>query len=151
MPCDVRLLSPGDEPVLAKLARQESDFDLAGRGRPREPLPAELRDFLADPHSLCWIAESGGAVVGFLSCQLLRRRAEAPELLLYEIGVRAAARRRGVGRALIRAMDDWMREHAVEEVWLLADNPEAVEFYRDSGFAVADGQATYMTRHRTAG
>jgi len=33
------------------------------------------------------------------------------------------------------------------EVWVLADNDDAVAFYRACGFDIADGQATYMTRN----
>ena len=45
-------------------------------------------------------------------------------------------------------MTAWMDAHDVDEVWLLADNDGAVAFYRACGFAVPDGQATYMTRER---
>ncbi len=146
----IRRLGAGDEAVLAHLARADADFDIDGRGHARAPLAADAaRAFLADDHVLVWIAESDGdAVLGFLSCQLVRRRAAPPELLLYEIGVRAAARRRGIGRALLDAMGAWMRAHAVDEVWVLADNDGAVAFYAACGFAVSDGPAIYMTRER---
>jgi ribosomal protein S18 acetylase RimI-like enzyme len=142
----VRRIGSGDEAVLELLARDESDFDVAGRSAAR-PLPAEAaRDFLADDNVLFWIAEAAGDVIGFLSCQLVRRRADAPELLLYEIGVRQAQRRRGVGRALMAAMDAWMHAHAVAEVWVLADNEDAVTFYRACGFLVAREAPVYLTR-----
>ena len=143
----IRRLEPGDEEQLDLIARDEADFDIAGRSAARAPLAeAEARAFLADPNVLVWIAEKGDDVLGFLSCQLIRRRAEPPELLLYEIGVRAASRRHGVGRALVCAMNDWMRASEVTEVWVLADNDDAVAFYRACGFAVSQEQATYLTR-----
>ena len=43
-------------------------------------------------------------------------------------------------------MERWMREHGVNEVWVLADNPGAVEFYRACGLGVEDEQPVYMTR-----
>jgi ribosomal protein S18 acetylase RimI-like enzyme len=107
----VRRLGASDPAVLAALARDEADFDVAGRSAPRAALhDAAARAFLADDNVLFWVAEGAGgedtgAVIGFLSCQLVRRRADAPELLLYEIGVRAAHRRSGIGRALVAAMD----------------------------------------------
>lgn len=143
----IRRLTSDDEEILALLARDDEDFDVDDRGKERAPLPSAVaRQFLGDANVLVWIAEEGAAVVGFLSCQLVRRRADAPELLLYEIGVREAHRRRGVGRALVDTMSTWMSAHAVAEVWVLADNNGAVAFYRACGFAVPDGQATYMTR-----
>jgi hypothetical protein len=41
-----------------------------------------------------------------------------------------------------------MDTHDVDEAWVLADDDGAVAFYRACGFAVPDGQATYMTRER---
>ncbi|MGZ3408021.1 MAG: N-acetyltransferase family protein [Polyangia bacterium] len=147
MGVSIRRLGSDDAPILALLARDDEDFDVDDRGEARAPLPAAAaRAFLDDPNVLFWIAEEAGVVAGFLSCQLIRRRADAPELLLYEIGVRAAHRRRGVGRALADTMSAWMRANAVTEVWVLADNDGAVAFYRACGFTVPAGQATYMTR-----
>lgn len=144
----IRRIGPDDEAVLALLARDEPDFDIDERSQPSAPLPAaEARAFLGDPNVLFWIAERDHDVVGFLSCQLVRRRDQPAELLLYEIGVRAAQRRHGVGKALIAAMNEWMAAHDVVEVWLLADNPGAVAFYRACGFGDDESHAaTYMTR-----
>lgn len=144
----IRRIGPDDEAVLALLARDEPDFDLDDRSAPSVPLPAAAaRAFLGDANVLFWIAESADDVVGFLSCQIVRRRDEPAELLLYEIGVRAAQRRHGVGRALVAAMNAWMAAHHVVEVWVLADNPGAVAFYRACGFSDDESHAaTYMTR-----
>jgi ribosomal protein S18 acetylase RimI-like enzyme len=140
---NVRRLQEDDHALLALLAASEEDFDVAGRSESRAPLAEEeARAFLKN--ALFWVAEKGGELWGFLSCQLIRKRAEAPELLLYEIGVREAHRRHGVGRALLAAMDEWMKANSIEQVWVLADNPGAVAFYRACGFSVED--ATYMTR-----
>jgi aminoglycoside 6'-N-acetyltransferase I len=143
----IRRLGSDDDAILALLARDEADFDLADRSHARAPLPRDdARAFLGDANVLFFVAERDGAVVGFLSCQLIRRRDQAPELLLYEIGVRAAQRRRGIGRALVDAMSAWMAAHDLVEVWLLADNPGAIAFYRACGFIVGEDDATYMTR-----
>jgi len=146
----VRRLGSGDEPVLAMLAREDAAFDLDDRGAPRRPLDrAAAAAYLADPDVLHWVAEDAGAVVGHLLCLVQPRRSgDRLELLLYEIGVRSTHRRRAVGRRLIGAMDGWMTEHAVAEVWVLADNPGAEAFYRACGFERDDPQPTYMTRRR---
>jgi ribosomal protein S18 acetylase RimI-like enzyme len=147
-PFTVRRLGPGDEAVLALLAREDQDFDLDGRLEPRTPLDAErARRYLANPAVLHWVAERRGEVLGGLSCLLVPLRSDAgEELLLYEIGVRRAWRRHGVGRALLDGMEHWMREHQVAEVWVLADNPGAVEFYRECGFTVEAPQPVYLMR-----
>ena len=148
MAVTVRPLAADEDAILALLARDDADFDVEERSAAKEPLARDdARAFLADANVLFWVVESEGDVVGFLSCQLVRRRAAPPELLLYEIGVRAAQRRHGVGRALVAAMDAWMRARDVREVWVLADNDVAIAFYRACGFEIPDGQATYMTRN----
>jgi ribosomal protein S18 acetylase RimI-like enzyme len=146
----VRRLGPGDEALLALLAREDEDFDMAGRGGGRQPLPAEAASaYLADAQVLHWVAEEGGVVVGHLQCHLLRRRTgDSLEVLLFEIGVRSARRRQGVGRALVRTLDAWMDEASVRECWVLADNDDAVAFYRACGFSAFAPVPTYMTRLR---
>ncbi len=144
----IRRLEPGDEPILAMLANEDADFDLKGRGEPLKPLePEAARRYLENPAVLHWIAAEGEMIVGDLYClHLPLRSGAASELLLYEIGVRTLWRRRGVGRALLNEMERWMRENRVDEVWVLADNPGAVDFYRACGFSTDDSMAVYMTR-----
>ena len=150
----IRRLGPSDEPLLRALALEDADFDIEGRGGDRAPVsPEDGRGFLSDPAVMFWVAEEparGGAsreIVGFLHCQLVRKRAgEASELLLYEIGVRARARRRGVGGTLLEAMRAYMGAHGIAEVWVLADNPGATAFYTASGFEAAEAQPVYLTR-----
>jgi ribosomal protein S18 acetylase RimI-like enzyme len=146
----IRRLGPGDEPTLALLALNDADFDLDGRSEAASPLSADAaRDYLADRGILHWVAEVDGAVAGFLVCYHLRLRAdEAAEVLFYEIGVHHGHRRRGVGRALVATLQAWMDERGIAETWVLADNPGAVAFYRACGFAIPEGDATYMTHRR---
>ena len=132
----IRRLSPGDEPVLAVIAREAPDFDLAGRTSSETALaPRDAAEYLADASVLHWVAEQDGRVVGELLCHLLRLPSgTGRELLLYSIGVRESHRRQGVGRALVRVMLRWMRDEGVPEVWVLADNPGAEAFYAACGF-----------------
>src|SRR5262249_34859263 len=90
----IRRLGPGDEPVLAVLAREAPEFDLAGRTAPEQPSSASLAAaYLGDPTVLHWIAEEDERVIGELLCHLLRLPCEdRRELLLYSMGVREADR-----------------------------------------------------------
>jgi len=159
MTFSIRRLASGDEAVVTLLAKQEADFDLDERGEPLQLLtPEAARDYLADPNVLHWVAEEvadeaaeGAAaakvVVGHLLCHQLRMRAATPaELVLYEIGVRSRARRRGIGRALIDTALGWMKEHKMKAIWVLADNEGAIAFYRACGFSDDQGTAVYMLR-----
>jgi ribosomal protein S18 acetylase RimI-like enzyme len=144
----IRRLGPGDEAVLAGLARDDPDFDIPDRWPPADALQPladeEAAAYLADPTVLFWVAETDARVVGFLTCIVMRYRAQpGRELMLYEIGVRRDARRRGIGRSLVDVMTEWMKANGVAEVWLGADNPGAEQFYLACGFAY-DNPATYM-------
>jgi GNAT superfamily N-acetyltransferase len=129
------------------LAEDEEDFGLAERSAPTRPLtPDDAAVYLRDPTVLHW----GG--------RGRRRRRRAPpelrgtaacgragQLLLYDIGVREAIRRRGVGTALVLAMRRWTRDEGVDEAWVLADSPDAEAFYTACGFARDDEQPIQMT------
>lgn len=147
-PFVIRRLQGGDEDVLAYLAWEDAAFEIDGRGEPRRPLdPAEARAYLANPAVLLWVAATGDAVISFISGLMLPLRSnDGHEVLLYEIGVHQAWRRRGVGRALLETMEAGMREQPVGKIWVLADNPGAVAFYRASGFAVEELPQVFMTR-----
>ena len=149
----VRRLTPGDEGILALLAREEAEFDLEPRGAPAKSLePAAARRYLENPAALQWAAFVGDEIVGHLQCIVLPLRAgEECELLLHDVGVRRSWRRRGIGRALMNEMDGWMRANRVSDIWVLADNPDAVEFYGACGFATEEPQPVYMLRHTPIG
>jgi len=148
MSVSIKRLGPGDEAILELLAQEDADFDLEGRGSALTPLkPGWAQRYLANPGVLHWVALEDGRVTGFLYCSLVLLRSGAgQELLLYEIGVRQAWRRQGVGRALLDHMETWMKNNDVPEVWVCADNAVAVEFYRECGFAVEAAQPVYLTR-----
>ncbi len=148
MSVSIKRLGPGDEEILELLAIEDRDFDLEARGAPLAPLkPGMAQRYLANPAVLHWIATEDGQVIGFLHCcHLLLRVDPGQELLLYEVGVRSAWRRRGVGRALLDHMEKWMMSNDVSVVWVCADNQAAVDFYRGCAFGLEETQPTYLTR-----
>ncbi|HEY3254369.1 MAG TPA: GNAT family N-acetyltransferase [Polyangiaceae bacterium] len=144
----IKRLGPGDEATLELLAREDADFDLEGRSKALVPLkPSMVQRYLANPGVLHWVAVQDGVVTGFLYCvHVLLRSHPGQELLLYEIGVRQAYRRKGIGRALLEHMARWMQKSEVSEVWVCADNQIAVDFYRSCGFGSEEPQPVYLTR-----
>ena len=129
------------------LAVEDADFDLAGRSAPRRPLSDDdAATYLSDPGVLHWVAAEEGSVIGFLRAYVQRRRAGAArQLLLYEMGVREASRRLGVGTALVKAMLEWMADEGVGIAWVLADNPGSEAFYEACGFTRDAEQPVQMT------
>jgi ribosomal protein S18 acetylase RimI-like enzyme len=148
MTISIKRLGANDEAILEFLALHDADFDLDERGTPKPPLePEAAKRFLDNPDVLLWVAFDETAIVGFLQCNLIFLRSRnGRELVLYEIGVHQNWRRQGVGRALLNQMETWMRENDTDVVWVLADNQEAAEFYRSSGFEAEHPQPTYMLR-----
>jgi GNAT superfamily N-acetyltransferase len=59
--------------------------------------------------------------------------------------VRQACRRRGVGRALMQTMREWMEQEDIVDAWVLADNSGADEFYAACGFVRDPEQPVQMT------
>ena len=111
---------------------------------------AEGARFLADPDCLFLLAEAGGVPCGFLTAYRLqrfdRRRAE---VLLYEVGVGEAYRRRGVATALIAALNRWSVEVGATEMWVLteAGNAAANALYAATG-GEPDPEAVVMYSYR---
>lgn len=140
----IRLLVSGDADAgaLIRLAETDNLFDEDPSVEPSGPLTHDAaRSFLGDPTVLFWLAESAGETVGFLHCYIQRRRNAGPwaELLLMEMGTHADWRRRGIGRSLLVVMEEWMRAHRIEEVWVPA-NVYATGFYEKCGFAKDEGE-----------
>jgi len=81
-----------------------------------------------------FIARDGGRPVGLVQ----GRRRPPDACLLFSMWVAPDARRLGVGRALVDAVDDWAREWGSKRVilWVLAGNEGAHRFYEQIGFHV---------------
>ena len=145
----IRKIGPEDGATLNALAETDNLFDEDPAVAPSVALtPDGARDFLADPTVLFWLAQVEDLTVGFLHCCVQRRRTHGPwaELLLMEMGTRAGYRRQGIGRALIAAMEEWMRANGVRDVWVPADT-SAVGFYRKCGFATDEGEILVKELH----
>jgi GNAT superfamily N-acetyltransferase len=148
----IRLLGPDDADALIRLAETDNLFDEDPSVAPSGALTYDgARSFLGDPAVLFWLAELGGGIAGFLHCCIQRRRNAGPwaELLLMEMGTHAQWRRRGIGRSLLAVMEEWMREHGMEEVWVPA-NLYATGFYEKCGFAKDEGEILVKALGRVA-
>jgi ribosomal protein S18 acetylase RimI-like enzyme len=109
---------------------------------PRPGLRAEMRKrysaALADPDARLLVAVDGGEVVGMAMGYVHRPSLYSDEvaLELSSFIVRPSHRRRGIGRALTRAIGIFARERGVERVTLktFAQNEGALRFWRSLGF-----------------
>ena len=95
MTLDIRLLAPGDERVLARVAPGVFDHDVD---------PGLTAEFLRDPRHHLAVAIEDGAVVGFASGVHYVHPDKPAELWVNEVGVAPSHQRRGLGKRLLHAL-----------------------------------------------
>jgi GNAT superfamily N-acetyltransferase len=140
----IRRLVPGDEDLVRLLSVEDARFD----ADPTAVAPAAAEDhppledtaatqLLSDPAAHFLAAFEGPEPVGFLLAYELRRRhGDGRMALLYEIGVRADRRRRGVGRLLLAEFAALCRTRRIGEAFVLTSDstPGASAFYAACGW-----------------
>ena len=107
---------------------------------------SSLAGLLVTPGCLGLIALGGGQPLGF---GLARVAAGEAEIL--SLGVLPAARRLGLGRALLDALVAQAATHGMQEVFLevAADNPAGIGLYEAAGFRRVGRRAGYYPRGGT--
>jgi ribosomal protein S18 acetylase RimI-like enzyme len=126
---------------LAMLDRYARDPMGAGRALPesvRIKLPGDLA---ANPAAHCLIALEHGQAVGFATCFVGYSTFRARPLLnLHDIAVIPAARGRGIGAAVLEAVDELARRLDCCKVTLevRSDNAGAQRVYERAGFVSAE-------------
>ena len=103
-----------------------------------------LRELIAELHADRDAAIFVFDVAGDLPGMCIVRIDRAPPILeeteraeITDVGVRPAARRRGVARRLVEEAMDWVRDRGVErvEIQVASGNPEGQAFWRALGYA----------------
>ena len=135
----LRPATRADGPALAEL--HAAAFDA--------PWPADdILRFAEDRGGFALAVEDGdGALAGFILCRLIAGEAE-----VLTLAVRPAARRRGIGRALLEAALAARRSRPQTAMFLevAADNPAAVALYEGAGFETVGRRAGYYGRAERA-
>jgi GNAT superfamily N-acetyltransferase len=118
--------------LLADLFSIESDFRVDAVRQRRG-----LAMLLSDPRATVLVATRDGAVVGMATVQLLVSTSEGDlSALVEDVVVDRDARRRGVGRRLLAACEEWARSRDATRMQLLTDrgNATALAFYERTGW-----------------
>ncbi len=118
----IRLLAPGDEDVVRKLATYDSRGDPEG--------------LLADPRTLMLVAFDRERAVGFvLAHELPRRHGDRANLFVYEVEVDDSQQRRGIATALLARLAELARHRGIRVGFVLTepDNDPANALYRRAG------------------
>ncbi|HEX5937178.1 MAG TPA: GNAT family N-acetyltransferase [Actinomycetota bacterium] len=146
----IRLATPSDADDLAALwiefGRYYAERDAAWYRVPEEEgLSDWFRDALArdrEDDDVIWlVADEGGRVVGSIQARIWRPFPDAERQLVREVGevvlkvdslvVTQLERRRGVGRELMSAIEDWAVKRGASQAVVIsvADSPTSVPFY----------------------
>ena len=101
---------------------------------------ASIGEALRDDSGTCafFVAEQGGAVVGFLHVRRVRDSYTQADIShVSDIVVAPAAEGRGLGRALMAEAEQWARTqgHALLQLYVLPENVPARSLYERLGFA----------------
>lgn len=126
MSVELRLLGPGDAALLDRIA--DGVFD--------EPVrPDRLAAYLAEPGHLLILAFEDGVVVGQCAAVIHRHPDKPVELYVDEVGVADGWHRRGIARAMMRAMLAEGRARGCAETWVGTepDNVAANRLYEGFG------------------
>jgi ribosomal protein S18 acetylase RimI-like enzyme len=131
---NIKVLHPGDEPVLMKVAPNVFD------NPPDEKLSKE---FLADPRHHIVVAIDDGLVVGFASGVDYIHPDKAPELWINEVSVAPTHRGRGLGKAVLSALLEVGRAHQCTVAWVLTyrSNIPGSALYKSIGGAEGADQS----------
>jgi len=139
---NVRRLAEADWPELMRMAAEL--FPDEDRG----DLAVDMRRFLARGDGAVFVAEARGELVGYV--QVGERPyadgcASSPVAFIEEWYVGPDARRRGVGRMLLRAAEDWARSRGRVEMASdsLLDNSESHAAHLGSGYAEVERAIRY--------
>jgi ribosomal protein S18 acetylase RimI-like enzyme len=126
MGIEVKVLQRGDDRVLMSVAAEVFD----------KPIDARLtKEFLEDPRHHIAVAIDDGLVVGFASGVHYIHPDKPAELWINEVAVAPTHRRRGLGKAVIRALLEVGRAHNCKVAWVLTDrsNVAAMALYSSVG------------------
>lgn len=106
-------------------------WERAGLTRPWNDPHADIALARRGPHSTILVARDGGRILGSAMVGHDGHRG-----WVYYLAVEPDLQGRGLGRALLRAVEDWLRARAVPKLMLLVrpDNEKVRGFYAAEGY-----------------
>jgi ribosomal protein S18 acetylase RimI-like enzyme len=134
---EIRVLGPGDDGVLARVAPDVFD----------DPIdPSWTREYLNDPRMHLVVAVDRGIVVGFASGVHYLHPDKPPELFINEVGVAPTHQRQGLGQRTLQALLEQGRTLGCTQAWVLTSrsNAAAMRLYASLGGQDASEEAQVM-------
>jgi len=134
-PIEIRKAHPEDAFALADLALQLGYKEEAGKVRDR------LLLLLSKGH-VVFVAEAGAKIVGWVHGYLFSLLYQEPMGEIAALVVEKDYRKRGIGRLLVRAFEQWAKEKGCNGVFLRSNikRVEAHKFYQAIGYDLVKTQ-----------
>lgn len=151
----VREAVPGDAAVLVALLERLDAETAFLEYEPGEftvspaVYAARMQAGFASGSLVRFVAEEAGTAIG-LSWGLRGSTRRTRHVIHVGLGIVQAAWGRGIGRALLGALEDWSRARGVSrlELFVQTENPRAMRLYERSGFVL---EGTKRNARRVAG
>ena len=133
MDVEIKKLSPLDVGQFVELIRVFEDvFEMKDLSIPDKD---HLRRVLETENFLAFVAISDGKVLGGLTAHVLQQYySSVPQIYIYDLGVKTAFQRQGIGRSLISAVNSHGKLIGAEEAFVQAEleDEDAIAFYRST-------------------
>jgi ribosomal protein S18 acetylase RimI-like enzyme len=126
MTIEIKILGPGDEDILRRVAAGVFDH----------PVEDQLvLEFLADRRHHLVVAIADRVVVGFASALTYIHPDKRPQMWINEVGVAPTHRRQGLAKAILHELLQIGRKHQCSVAWVLTDrgNTAAMALYSSLG------------------
>ena len=95
-----------------------------------------LKTLLSKPDFIVYAAFHGNEIVGGLTAYVLPSYyAATSEIFIYDIAVKAAHQRTGIGKRLLKSLQEYCKEKGIQEIFVAANKEDlhALDFYRSTG------------------
>lgn len=145
MNAEIHILTPNDTVCFSELIKVfEKVFEWENFS---PPSIAHLHKLLSNESFLVLVAKIKDDVIGGLTAHVLDRYdSEKPSAYIYDIAVLTNLQRKGTGKLLIAALNEYCKKNGFSEVFVQAetDDHQAVNFYRTTP-TTSELQATHFT------
>lgn len=132
----------GDAGEIARLSA------ILGYAAAEAEMAERLAALLPLPKHGILVAETGGRLLGWAAVEIRTLLVSGRKAELMGLVVAPEARRRGVGRALVQAAEDWVRAQGLDRMGLRSNTlrAESHPFYERLGYERTKSQHVYLKR-----
>jgi ribosomal protein S18 acetylase RimI-like enzyme len=94
-----------------------------------------------DKDAVCFVAEENNVLIGYVAARMKHATYRNSKYLeISDIGVSPIYRSGGIGRQLLKACEEWGKDHGYQRLFVTsyAKNEKAIKFYKNFGFDEID-------------